>query len=200
MTIEARLDAAIAPFRLLEHPFYQAWNAGTLPVEALVDYARQYGVFIGMIGEGWTTLGVADHAEEEAHHATLWAEFAKALGTPVGGALCPDVKALLETSRELFASPTTALGALYAFEAQQPATAATKRVGLDAHYDVPEAAKRYFDIHANDLHEAEMLRERMAGASEQTLADIEAACATMSQALWNALSGVTPEAVAASCA
>ena len=36
------LDGIIAARSLLTHPFYQAWNAGTLPLDALCEYAKQY--------------------------------------------------------------------------------------------------------------------------------------------------------------
>ena len=36
------LDAIVEERSLLKHPFYQAWNAGTLPLESLREYARQY--------------------------------------------------------------------------------------------------------------------------------------------------------------
>ena len=36
------LDAIVAERSLLKHPFYQAWTAGTLPIENLRDYAKQY--------------------------------------------------------------------------------------------------------------------------------------------------------------
>ena len=40
-----RIDALIEERHLLRHPFYAKWVAGTLPVEALQDYARQYFAF-----------------------------------------------------------------------------------------------------------------------------------------------------------
>jgi pyrroloquinoline-quinone synthase len=43
MSIKETLDVAVAKRNLLEHPFYQAWSAGTLPVDALRTYAREYG-------------------------------------------------------------------------------------------------------------------------------------------------------------
>ena len=36
------LDAIIDERSLLKHPFYQAWTAGTLPLESLREYAKQY--------------------------------------------------------------------------------------------------------------------------------------------------------------
>ena len=38
----ATLDGIISEKSLLKHPFYQAWTAGTLPMEKLREYAKQY--------------------------------------------------------------------------------------------------------------------------------------------------------------
>src|SRR5439155_9914861 len=40
-----RIDALISERHLLKHPFYADWRAGTLPREALQDYAAQYYAF-----------------------------------------------------------------------------------------------------------------------------------------------------------
>ena len=41
-TLLESLDALIAKHNLLQHPFYQAWTAGTLSKQALALYAQQY--------------------------------------------------------------------------------------------------------------------------------------------------------------
>ena len=40
MELLNRLDAMIDERHLLKHPFYTRWNEGTLPMEALQEYAR----------------------------------------------------------------------------------------------------------------------------------------------------------------
>ncbi|MEX2323147.1 MAG: hypothetical protein WEA29_05185 [Acidimicrobiia bacterium] len=191
MTIQDRLDTAIAAHPLLEHPFYQAWRDGTLPVASLTTYAGEYGAFIAAIDQGWETVGEYDHAAEERHHADLWVEFARAFGAEVGEATIPEVSQLLETSRRLFAEPATAWGALYAFEKQQPGTAAEKLGGLVAHYGVAEDADaaEYFRVHAADYHEADGIITSLETSPELNEAAV-AACEEMTQALWDALSGV----------
>jgi pyrroloquinoline-quinone synthase len=191
MTTRDRLDAAIGEYPLLEHPFYQAWRDGTLPVESLATYASEYGAFIGAIDQGWATVGEHDHAAEERRHAELWSTFARAFGAEVGEPAIPEVGTLLETSRRLFADPATAWGALYAFEAQQPGTSAEKLGGLIAHYGVDEAsdATEYFRVHAADYHEADGIVGALDTSPEIADAAV-AACAEMSRALWDALTGV----------
>ena len=46
MNTKKRFDTILEKWDLLKHPFYQAWSAGTLPVEALKVYASEYGAFI----------------------------------------------------------------------------------------------------------------------------------------------------------
>ncbi len=134
-TPATRCDAAIARHRLLDHPFYQAWSSGTLPVPALRDYAREYGAFIGQVGAGWAAVGEERIAQVEAGHAQVWARtFAASLDTTVAAPQVTEVAALVAVADSLFQDRVTALGALYAFEAQQPLTAQAKAKGLAEHY------------------------------------------------------------------
>lgn len=187
--IRERLEGAIGEYRLLEHPFYVAWREGTLPVEALATYAGEYGAFIAAVPEGWATVGNSEHSAEEVEHARIWEVFAGRLGASVGEPQIPQVAVLLETSRRLFADPATAWGALYAFEAQQPGTSEEKLKGLVDHYgfDAAEAAAGYFRIHAADYHEADEIVAALDSADDDRAV---AACAEMSAALYDALSGV----------
>lgn len=191
MTIRERLDAAIGEHRLLEHPFYQAWREGTLPVESLTTYAGEYGAFIAAVDQGWDTVGEHDHAAEERHHADLWIRFARHFGTDIDSPRVPEASALLETSRRLFAEPATAWGALYAFESQQPGTSEEKLTGLVDHYGVDGdgPVAEYFRVHAADYHEADAIVGALESDPASTDAAVEA-CGEMSRALWDALSGV----------
>jgi pyrroloquinoline-quinone synthase len=193
MDFKAALDAHISRWDLQQHPFYIAWSAGTLPLEALKTYAGDYGAFIGSIDKGWERVGNDEHAAEERVHAGLWEQFARALGTVSGKPQTPEVAALLELSRRLFNSKPSALGALYAFEAQQPLTSEAKLKGLRSHYPLPESAHTYFMVHASDYHEADMIVEDVAmlGYADREVA--VAACGEMCEALYNALSGIYNE-------
>ena len=190
MDLKQALDSKIADYNLLNHPFYQAWSAGELPVEALRTYACEYGAFISMVPQGWAALDDTETAEEEIEHIDLWADFAAGLDTTVTEAQIPQVKTLMETARELFSEPTTALGALYAFEAQQPATAQSKLVGLKAFYQLPESVEPYFLTHSHNEHEAEKLLECIGALPSDSHATIVQACEQMSVALWDALTGI----------
>ncbi|HET9620347.1 MAG TPA: hypothetical protein VFP84_03195 [Kofleriaceae bacterium] len=190
-TIHA-MRAAIAQHDLLAHPFYQAWSAGTLPVDALTTYAREYGAFIATLDRGWATLGEPEGAAVERQHAALWHGFAGALGTPVSAApTIAEVRALADEAARSFASPAEAAGALYAFERQQPATAQSKLDGLDRHYTaIADGARPYFEAHAGESGEDTLLEAKLAAMTDAERARAAAACDRMARALWNALSGI----------
>ncbi len=190
MEAQHRLEGEVARRNLLEHPFYRAWTDGTLPVAALATYAAEYGAFIGVVAEGWETLGETDHADEERHHTELWQQFAAGLGTAVGGATLPAVEALVASAQECFSDPAEAVGALYAFERQQPATAASKLAGLEAWYDLPDSAHTYFRVHADNDYEADMLADHLSGLDRDEQDRAVAACGRVSEALWDALTDV----------
>lgn len=190
MNSEERLAKSIDKWNLLKHPFYQAWSAGTLPVEALQVYASEYRVFIDSLPLGWSTLGDVETAEEEREHARLWDEFESALGARRELPQIAQTRALTDTARELFARPELALGALYAFEAQQPATAESKLAGLRAWYDLPTTAEEYFEVHAVNWHESQKILAEIEALSEADQEHAIHACEQMAEALWNGLTGI----------
>jgi pyrroloquinoline-quinone synthase len=188
--IDAQLSETVRRWDLLQHPFYRSWSAGTLPAEALASYAREYGAFINLLPLGWETQHDAETADEEREHAELWDDFAAALRTRVGAPAIAETTALCATARRLFADPAGAMGALYAFEAQQPPTATSKLDGLRRHYALGPRAEVYFEKHTANHHEARKLMERIAALDADGQARAAAACDEMGKALWNALSGI----------
>ena len=190
MNIKRRLDETISNWNLLENPFYQAWSDGTLPQEALRTYAGEYGALISLMANGWETLADYEIAQEEREHLELWNDFAQSLGTEAGQARIGQVRKLVETAQRLFSTPTTALGALYAFESQQPATAQSKLEGLQSFYNLPQTAEPYFEVHSHNEHESEKLLDQIKLLSSEEQEKALDACETMSVALWDALNGI----------
>jgi pyrroloquinoline-quinone synthase len=190
MNSKQRLDDILEKWNLLKHPFYQAWSAGTLPAEALRVYAAEYGAFLNILEDGWKTLGDQETAEEEREHAELWEQFAIALETEVSAPQIAQTKELIMASQGLFSSPVTTLGAMYAFEAQQPATARSKLEGLKMHYSLPAEVESYFKVHSSNWHESEKILSALEKLSPEEQAQAEAACARMAEALWDTLTGI----------
>jgi pyrroloquinoline-quinone synthase len=185
------LDAIVSGYDLNEHPFYAEWRAGTLPVERLAEYADEWAPFIAAIDRGWERIGFPDYAAEEREHDELWGRFRAALGAGRDMSR-PQSKTLLAVGEHAFESVPEALGALYSFEVQQPATASSKLAGLREHYagTVDDDALRYFVEHAVETDEPDMLANLIDGLSEGDFARARTACAIFSAAAWGALDGV----------
>ncbi len=182
-------DSIVTRYDLNQHPFYRAWRAGTLPRAALAAYAADYAPFIESIEAGWRTLGDLDHATLEGAHARLWGRFREAVGSS-DIAVCEESRALVGEARRSFCRRADAIGALHAFEAQQPATARSKLDGLREHYALPDECTEYFRVHADDYGERDRLRALAEDLSPEERVYAADACERMCLAMWGALDGV----------
>ncbi len=171
------------------HPFYQEWVKGTLPIEKLQSYAADYGHFISTIALGWETLGHCDLADEERYHETLWQDFRNEIGA--GDRLMhAETELLCGLAKSEFSKQSSCVGALYAFEAQQPHTSASKLAGLEAHYETSKKGKEYFRVHAHDIAEAQILEQAFNDLGADEYADAKASCELVCRAMWRALDGI----------
>ncbi len=190
MDVRAELNAIVEEFNLLNHPFYQSWSAGTLPVEALAVYASEWSNFVSLVPKGWAAHGDTEIAAEEVTHVDLWADFAESLGAKMGPATVSEVKNLESVCNRNFSEAITSVGSLYAFEAQQPHTSTSKLDGLKKWYEVGEKGEEYFRIHCDDIHEMEILAQRAEAMSEIDQARTVEACRETARALWDGLTGI----------
>jgi pyrroloquinoline quinone (PQQ) biosynthesis protein C len=187
------LDEIVRQWDLNAHPFYQAWRAGTLPVERLAAYAAEWAPFISMLDRGWDRIGEPAYAQEEREHDELWSRFRAALGNGASGEMrLPQSRTLAAVGENAFEAIPEALGALYSFEVQQPATGQSKLAGLREHYagSVDDDAQEYFREHAVETDEPAMLAARIDALSDEDFARAKTACAIFSAAAWGALDGV----------
>jgi pyrroloquinoline-quinone synthase len=192
-TVKTELDSIVARWNLNTHPFYEAWRAGTLPQETLRYYAEEYGQLVRLMPSGWSTLDSPALVQEEEDHSVMWDNFATCLDTTVPpAASLPETRQMVETVTRLFSNPVTALGALYAFEVQQPETATSKLEGLKDFYPHldPNLYAEYFEVHSRNHHESAEILELMSQRNPAEQAQWAAACEEMCQALWNALTGI----------
>jgi pyrroloquinoline-quinone synthase len=209
-----QLDALVAKWHLLQHPFYRAWTAGRLTREALALYAEQYYQHVKAFPENLRALagrvngdlrGVVEEnlAEEEnpaRPHPKLWREFAAAVGVNDErldkAAPLPGVRLLTETYERICAEgrPSAAVAALYVYEAQVPEIATQKIDGLRRFYGVSEPrGLAYFAVH--EKADVEHRAAWRAWLAAQPAEDTEAALAAGEEALralWGALDAVTP--------
>lgn len=168
------IDLMIEEQQLLSHPFYLRWQKGKVSMEVLRTYAVQYYAYesalpsflecaMDHVADGPARQSLADNLADEAggpeSHPELWLRFAGALGLTheevQEAELLPRTANLIHTYESLCnRGPEEALAALYAYEVQFPAVAASKAEGLRRFYGITDpAALAFFDVHATLDHE-----------------------------------------------
>ena len=147
-TFTETLDEIIDERSLLKHPFYQAWNAGTLPLESLRDYAKQYfhfeaafPTFLSAIHArmepGEARKAVLENLWDEEHgdenHLALWLQFCESLGLDEAEVRASEPNAetrdLVDGFRAACSDGSVGegLATLYAYESQAPARRRARR-------------------------------------------------------------------------
>ncbi len=222
MELLDRIDALIDGRHLLTHPFYTKWAEGTLPREALQEYARQYYAFESAMPRFLSAIHsrtesaevrqhLLDNLWDEEHgrdnHAELWLRFAEGIGVDrdeIRSAQPNEAtSALVDTYRELSSQGSVAEGvaALYAYERQVPQVAGSKIDGLKRHYELDDKrALAFFIVHGEmDIEHSDAEREVLGRlAVDADPQPIEAATTRALEAWWNFLTAVDqPAAVAA---
>ncbi|HEX6493930.1 MAG TPA: CADD family putative folate metabolism protein [Acidobacteriaceae bacterium] len=215
----AALDARIARYDLLQHPFYQAWSKGELTRDELREYAAEYWHHVSAFPTYLSALHarlddaplrrtvLENLADEEGlpagrAHSDLWMDFAAGMGADSAAVrarkLQPETAALIAHFRDaMHASPAATLASLYTYESRVPAIARTKAEGLKQHYNADAATARYFTLHQTaDVHHASVWRSaievELTAHPEEADAALDAAESTAA-ALWETLSGVERE-------
>lgn len=140
--------------KLLDHPFYQAWTRGEVTPQTLGMYHRSYGEFIRAMPTLWkrvvdalqpgSALG-ATVVQDEVRHTALWETWGSHVPTPGSAQSMLETLCVLEDM-----TPSALLGALQAFELQQPEVARVKKEGLVNHYGIPESDLAYFHEHEDE--------------------------------------------------
>ena len=218
-SVSAAIDAKVAARAMLSHPFYRAWTDGTLPLDTLRQYARQYFHHVEAFPQAVSAVHSAcpdrdgrrmlaeNLAEEEGieagkqDHASLWMMFACGLGQDEHAVreqgLNLETQALIDTFRRLSRQSYAAgLGALYAYESQFPGVAAAKIEGLVERYGVEdEPTLRFFRVHETaDVEHSRVCRDLLDRLPEAERVEAIIAGDELANALWNFLSGVEARA------
>ena len=212
------LDARIAKYDLLCHPFYKAWAAGKLSREDLREYGLEYyrhvaafpsylEEFAARVPDRPLLRAVIANRDEEngadgsRPHAELWLDFVEGVGGDRGGErrpthIVPEIDELTNWFYAMAREGTTeeALAAFYAYESQVPRVAAEKARGLREMYGADEKTCGYFMLHTTaDVYHSRVWRHQLAKLVEN---NSEAATRALhggenaAQALWNALDGI----------
>lgn len=217
-SLSSELNQSISKYNLLSHPFYLKWSEGTLTLEQLREYAKQYYQFVKHFPRlvsavhsncddaGTRTMLMQNLADEEGYksefknHPALWMDFATALGlTPEEINSCVPLKEtenLVAGMYQLARSEEslTGLASLYAYESQVPEVALSKIEGLQKYYGItaPESLA-YFKIHAEyDVwHSNDELQAIVSGTTtEKQSKEVIRAAETSAILQWKFLDGV----------
>jgi pyrroloquinoline-quinone synthase len=213
------IDARIAKYDLLCHPFYQAWSAGQSTRDDLREYARDYYHHVEAFPTYLAELAVrltegdlrravlANMCEEsgrahdgqpaERAHSELWLDFAEGMGANRSLQSRPpqEVKELMTFFHRAASegTPEEALAAFYAYESQVPRVAATKAKGLRELYGAGDKTCGYFDLHTTaDVYHSQVWRkqlEKCVAADEGAAERALDAAERAAQALWRTLDG-----------
>ena len=141
-------------YKLLEHPFYQAWITGDITPAQLSRYHKSYKKLVEQIPLYWYRVAVGLNIyspksskviSEEVLHISLWNKWSPRLPEEYN---YPLMKELLNSFEVM--KPSELLGALHSFEIQQPEVALTKRNFLTEHYGFSENELSYFDEHLKE--------------------------------------------------
>ena len=216
-----QLDARIATYDLLCHPFYKAWAAGELTREDLCEYGREYyshveafpaylATFANRVPDSPLRRAVLANQREELGgdhsraHCELWLDFVEGMGGERAHSVArlPEVQDLLarfhSTANE--GAPEEALAAFYAYESQVPRVAAEKARGLRELYSADDKTCAYFTLHATaDIYHSRVWRNQLAKIIEGNAVAADKALQageSAAKALWIALDGIESARVA----
>jgi pyrroloquinoline-quinone synthase len=158
------LDRAASQRRLLEHPFYRAWQAGELTEDDLVDYAAQYRhveqILPFALEAIATTLpagharrlveaNLADERSRPRPHLELFDDFAAAVGADTTTPASPGTAHLVAAYHDAAqAGPVAALAIIGAYEVQAAEVASSKAASLRSQYGLDSAGTEFWDVHA----------------------------------------------------
>jgi pyrroloquinoline-quinone synthase len=186
-----QLDARIAKYDLLCHPFYKAWSAGELTREDLREYAQDYyhhveafpaylAAFALRLNDDEGDLRRAvlanmrdeqgvegESAMDSAPHAELWLDFAEAMGSSrnlEAHAPVPEIRQLIDHFQRVAGEGAAeeALAAFYAYESQVPRVAQEKARGLREMYEADDKTCGYFTVHATaDVYHSRVWRSQL---------------------------------------
>ncbi len=205
------ISSIISEKSILNHPFYQCWQAGKLTKEELQDYMVQYyhlenafprfqsSIHANTIDGDMRQMMLKDLINEEwadNNHVALLVRFAEALGLTkeqlINSKPNKNTEEAINTVLEMTADPDIAKGiaALAVYKEQIAKVAVTKEAGLKEFYGItaPEALQ-FFRVHSNqnviwhNLLDTQVTKE----AYPAVLASVH----TMCDAWWHYLDGVT---------
>jgi pyrroloquinoline-quinone synthase len=214
-TFSQDLIQKLEKFHVLNHPYYQAWNEGSLSKESLQLYARQYFQHVDAFPRyvsaahsqcsDWATRQILlenliDEERGEKNHPELWMQFAEGLGQTRESVRAeknlPETQDLIDSFfKNCRSGAPEALGALFAYEHQIPEVSRTKIKGLKNNYGIEDQRSiEFFEVHQKaDEYHTDAVAQILNALSEDDQKKAEASSLEMAEKLWNFLSGICRE-------
>ena len=181
-TFIQQIDAIIEKEHLLNHSFYQAWNAGELSNDTIKEYAAQYFQHVSSFPRYLSAIhsncediktrqllleNLVDEEKGADNHPELWMRFAEGMGNTrkqvKNTVLMKESTELVQTFQSLSRSEKYHIGlaALYCYESMQPEIAETKKEGLQKFYGITdENTLKFFTVHMHaDKWHRKVVRE-----------------------------------------
>jgi pyrroloquinoline-quinone synthase len=165
MSLIEQIDNIVSQKSLLNHPFYQKWNEGTLSFDALRGYSKEYFLLVESIpnlvskvssfSNGAYYRQISENLKEEEEHIPLWMNFANRLGITNEELKeyrgLPKTRRAMENFSNLISSLNSGATAMYAFEKEIPTISQTKIDGLIKFYKFEhDNSIEYFRRHITD--------------------------------------------------
>ncbi len=184
-----QLEARIAKYDLLCHPFYRAWSAGELTRDELREYAQHYYHHVEAFPSYLAALALrledgelrqavlanmcdekgaeGRSGREAVPHSELWLDFVEGMGssrnlewhTPLA-----EMRQLIRHFQHVAGegTPEEALAAFYAYESQVPRIAKEKERGLREMYGADDKTCGYFSLHTTaDVYHSRVWRNHL---------------------------------------
>jgi pyrroloquinoline-quinone synthase len=184
-----QLEASIARYDLLCHPFYKAWAAGELTRDDLREYACDYYHHVDAFPSYLAELAVrldegelrravltnmcdekgagGGYGKDSVPHSELWLDFAEGMGARrdmLGHLPIAEVEELMRHFHDVASegTPEEALAAFYVYESQVPRVAKEKERGLREMYGADDKTCGYFSLHATaDIYHSNVWRKQL---------------------------------------
>jgi len=169
-----RIDQLIEKQSLLKHQFYVMWNEGTLTLESLSGYSKEYFQLVKAVPAFVNTImenashdkdAIMANQKEESEHIAPWMKFASSLD--VSQRELKEYHGLEKTRQavsnleKLMTTFEGGAAAMYALEQEIPKISLSKIDGLRKFYNITtDDAIEYFRLHAEaDIRHAALWRK-----------------------------------------
>ncbi|OAM03911.1 MAG: pyrroloquinoline quinone biosynthesis protein PqqC [Wolbachia endosymbiont of Dactylopius coccus] len=212
MTFVQSLNNQLDSLHLLKHPFYESWNEGSLSLQALQTYAKEYYHHVAAFPRYISSIhslcpnlkmrqvllgNLIEEEQGDENHPELWQRFAEGLGV-ARSELCENAQ--IKETRELVdgyfdivkSDFAAGLGALYAYERQTPEVSKSKIEGLKKHYSInDERSLKFFTVHmeADEWH-SEECANLIADLNEEEQEKVMQGAEKGAKLLWGFLDGM----------